>query len=115
MMNCEALSISGVSLLLLRKRFQQDLIILSDATPMIKAGKLDQRRHRRVPVVVTGRYMLPDRQEFSCKTIDISAGGLLVQCEVPPYRRQRVVVYLDQLGRVEGIATRVTKDSFAVS
>lgn len=82
---------------------------------MVKFGKADQRKHRRVPVIVAGRYMLPDRQEFPCTTVDISAGGLLVQCEVPPYRGQRVVVYLNELGRVEGTATRVSKDSFALA
>lgn len=59
--------------------------------------------------------MLPDRQEFPCRTIDVSAGGLLIKCDAPPYRGQRVVVYLDEIGRVEGVATRVSRDSFALS
>lgn len=62
-----------------------------------------------------GRYMLPNKQEFRCRTIDMSVGGLLIHCAVPPYRGQRVVVYLDELGRVEGTATRVTRDTFALS
>ena len=59
--------------------------------------------------------MLPDRTEFPCRTIDVSAGGLLIKCDVPPYRGQRVVVYLDEIGRVEGTATRVARGSFALS
>ena len=59
--------------------------------------------------------MLPNKQEFPCRTIDMSAGGLLIRCEAPPYRGQRVIVYLEEFGRVEGIATRVTGNSFALS
>lgn len=75
----------------------------------------DRRRHRRLPVKLSGRYMLPDRSEHACVSIDISPGGLLLKAGLCPYRGQRVVVYLQELGRIEGVVTRVVRGGFAMT
>lgn len=75
----------------------------------------DRRRHRRLPVKLQGRYMLADKSEHDCVTIDISPGGLMLKAGPCPYRGQRVVVYLQELGRIEGLATRIFRGGFAMS
>jgi len=75
----------------------------------------DRRRHQRIKVAVSGRMMLPDRTEHPCETVDMSPGGLLLKAPVGPYRGQKVIVYLADLGRVEGVATRILRDRFAIS
>jgi hypothetical protein len=74
----------------------------------------DRRRHARVKVSLFGRYMLTDRRELPCQTIDISAGGIALAAPVVGHIGQRVVVYLEHLGRLEGDIVRHIKDGFAI-
>ena len=74
----------------------------------------ERRHHQRVKVVVLGRYMLADRREFPCQTINMSLGGLALFAPVKGAIGERVVVYLDQLGRVEGTIVRHLENGFAL-
>jgi len=75
----------------------------------------ERRRFYRVPVALLGRYMLPNREEYACQTIDMSPGGLSIRGPVKGEVGQRVVVYLEHLGRIEGEITRVIPQGFALS
>jgi hypothetical protein len=75
----------------------------------------ERRRHQRVAVEVMGRYMLESRREYPCQTLNISPGGLAVVAPVPGVIGERVVVYLDQLGRVEGSIVRLLPNGFAMA
>lgn len=66
-------------------------------------------------VSLLGRYMLETRQEFPCETIDMSPGGVLLKAPAVGRIGERVIVYLEQLGRIEGKITRVTAGGFAIS
>ena len=79
------------------------------------SAPVERRRHARVPVVVMGRYMLEDRQEFPCQTRDISPGGLLLTAPFPGRIGERVVLYLDELGRLEGRVARTVPGGFAMT
>jgi hypothetical protein len=76
---------------------------------------LEQRRHQRVKVTILGRYMLADKREYPCQTLDMSVGGVSLFAPVRGALGERVIVYLDQLGRVEGLIARHTKNGFALS
>jgi hypothetical protein len=75
----------------------------------------ERRRHRRVRVNLLGRYMLETRQEFPCQAVDMSPGGLLIKAPAIGHLGERVIVYLEQLGRVEGKITRILPGGFAMS
>lgn len=75
----------------------------------------DQRRHHRVAVALLGRYMLADRQEYPCQTVDMSPGGVRLTCAVGGEVGERTVVYLEHVGRIEGTIARLLPDGFAVS
>jgi len=75
----------------------------------------ERRRHQRMKVVLLGRYMLPNRMEYPCQTTDISPGGLHVVAPAKPAIGDRVIVYLEHLGRIEGMAVRTTPDGFAMT
>lgn len=66
-------------------------------------------------VALLGRYMLPNRTEFPCQSVDISPGGLLLTAPVKAQPGDRVIVYLEHLGRIEGVAVRITMDGFAMT
>ena len=74
----------------------------------------DQRRHQRVRVAVLGRYMLADRREYPCQTEDMSPGGVRLTCAVVGEIGERVVLYLEHIGRIEGVIARHSAGGFAV-
>lgn len=75
----------------------------------------ERRRHQRVKVALLGRYMLTSRREYPCQTIDMSPGGLALIAPVPAQPGERVVVYLDHVGRVEGTMVRSIPNGFAMT
>lgn len=75
----------------------------------------ERRRFYRVPVALLGRYMLPNREEYACQTIDMSPGGVSILGPVPGAIGQRVVAYLEHVGRIEGKIVRLTSEGFALS
>ncbi|SDN77442.1 PilZ domain-containing protein [Methylobacterium phyllostachyos] len=77
-------------------------------------GATDERRHQRVRVAVLGRYMLADRREYPCQTVDMSPGGVRLSCAVRGEIGERVVLYLEHIGRIEGLIARHCADGFAV-
>ncbi|HVV93985.1 MAG TPA: PilZ domain-containing protein [Hyphomicrobiales bacterium] len=83
--------------------------------PLGKSVAQEKRRHQRVKVSLLGRYMLADRREFPCQTLDMSPGGVSLVAPVAGRPGDRVVAYLDHLGRVEGIITRVIPNGFSMS
>jgi hypothetical protein len=74
----------------------------------------DRRRHRRVPVKVIGRFMRENKQEYPCQVINMSAGGMALLAPVGCDVDERIVAYLDNLGRIEGIVVRRFEGGFAV-
>jgi c-di-GMP-binding flagellar brake protein YcgR len=75
----------------------------------------ERRRHNRMKVALLGRYMLSDRREYACQTIDMSPGGISLVAPVKGTVGERIVLYLEHIGRVEGEITRQTAHGFAVS
>lgn len=75
----------------------------------------ERRRHQRVKVNLTGRFMREDRQEFPCQTINMSPGGVSLSTTMPPRAGEQVVAYIDHIGRIEGRCTRVFDNGFAMT
>jgi hypothetical protein len=76
---------------------------------------LERRRHWRVKIALLGRYMLTNRQEFPCQSVNMSPGGLALECPVTGAIGERVVVYLEHLGRIEGEIVRHIDNGFAMT
>lgn len=74
----------------------------------------DLRKHRRVPLTLTGRFMRADRKEYDCELRDISVGGAGISCAVPVEINERIIAYFDHLGGLEATVSRVYRDGFAV-
>ena len=62
----------------------------------------DPPRFQRVRVSLLGRYMLADRREFPCQVIEMSPGDAIVIAPVSGVVGERVIAYLDHIGRIEG-------------
>ena len=81
----------------------------------ISAKPQERRRHARTKLALLGRYMLEDRREFPCQTVDVSVGGLALTAPVVGALGERVVAYFDALGRIEGIIVRHFEHGFAMT
>ena len=75
----------------------------------------ERRRFQRVNVNLLGRYMLADRREFPCQIQNISVGGMSVIAPVAGQLKERVIAYVDHVGRVEGVVTRLFANGFAMT
>lgn len=75
----------------------------------------ERRRFQRVALKLRGRYMLPDGREFPCEVVDMSPGGLAVTTQTPGRAGDRIVAYVDHLGRLEGQVIRAYSGGFAMT
>jgi hypothetical protein len=75
----------------------------------------ERRRHQRVRVNLQGRYMLADRSEFPCQVVNISPGGIAMIAPVSGAIGDRVIAYVDHLGRLEGKIARQLQNGFAMT
>ncbi len=75
----------------------------------------ERRRFQRVRVNLLGRYMLQDRREFPCQVVDMSPGGMAVIAPVAGNVGERVIAYVDHLGRLEGTIARLFQNGFAMT
>jgi PilZ domain len=75
----------------------------------------ERRRFQRVRVNLLGRYMLADRREFPCQVRDMSPGGMALIAPVAGNPGERVIAYVDHLGRLEGVVARQFPNGFAMT
>ncbi len=85
------------------------------AQPTRTAPRRDQRTFQRVPINMQGRLMLANYEEFECTVIDMSPGDMYVVCLGRPRANERVVAYIDHLGRVEGNVLSTDGHGFSMS
>lgn len=74
----------------------------------------DRRRQKRVPLALRGRYMLANGREYPCITVDVSPAGFSIKGVRPGLLGERVVAYIEDLGRLEGVIVRRKIGWFAV-
>jgi len=66
----------------------------------------ERRRYDRVGLELRGRYMLADGKEFDCQIVDVSPVGVAVRGPLTGDLGERVVVYVEELGRLTGVIVR---------
>jgi hypothetical protein len=91
------------------------MALVEHRRPDLRALSEDRRRHQRVKVNLLGRYMLADRREFPCQVVNMSPGGMALIAPVGGALGDRVIAYVDHLGRLEGQIARVFQNGFAMT
>ena len=86
---------------------------LAAAPPSPVAGS-ERRRYARIPLALRGRYMLEDGREYPCVTRDVSRMGVAIHAVTVGAIGERVIAYLEQLGRIEGRVVRRSETWFAI-
>src|SRR5271154_1612209 len=77
-------------------------------------AEVERRYDQRVEVSLLGRFMRSDRQEFDCESIDASPSGMAFSADAGVQHGERIVAYLNQIGRVEGRVVRTFANGFAI-
>jgi len=75
----------------------------------------ERQRFQHVKVHLLGRYMLPDHREFPCQAVSMSPGEVDLLAPVIGEVGNRVVAYLDHIGRIEGKITDIIGNGFAMT
>jgi hypothetical protein len=65
-------------------------------------GQGEMPRFQRVKISVLGRYMLADRREFPCQILEMSPGDAVMIAPVSGGVGEKVIAYIDHIGRIEG-------------
>jgi PilZ domain len=88
---------------------------MAQPSPIAAALANERRRFQRVRVNLLGRYMLEDRREFPCQVVNMSPGGMAMVAPVAGQVGERVVAYIDHVGRLEGKIARLFENGFAMT
>jgi hypothetical protein len=76
----------------------------------LSESEVERRRYGRVAVALRGRYMLADGKEYDCQIVDVSPVGFAIRGPLAGDLGERVIVYVEELGRIEGVIVRRAAD-----
>lgn len=68
--------------------------------------RVERRRWQRILISLPLSFLDESGRENKGHTINISGGGLLFQTETPPFRGDRLVCYVENIGRMSGHVVR---------
>jgi hypothetical protein len=88
---------------------------MNPAAIEVAPSRAERRNFQRVRVKIYGRFMLEDRSEHPCQVVDMSPGNVALRTDRRGEPGERVIAYLDHIGRVEGVITRFLQDGFAMT
>ncbi len=88
---------------------------MTSAAMDFSQAKAERRNFQRVRVKIYGRFMLEDRSEHPCQVLDMSPGNVLLRADRIGQPGEKVIAYIDHIGRIEGVVTRTQADGFAMT
>ncbi len=83
-------------------------------SPLTPRRQSDRRKYQRRYLKIPVQYLLSDNSEQHGSLSDISAGGMRIQTHYLPKLNEKVICYIDHLGRYEGVVIRLEQEHFAV-
>jgi len=83
-------------------------------TSSMQSTVTDRRTYRRIRLPLDARFLLNDEREFPAKLRTISAGEAVIDCEAPVKRGDKVILYIDHIGRMEGIVKATASKAIRV-
>ncbi|WP_411035403.1 PilZ domain-containing protein [Shinella sp. BYT-45] len=84
------------------------------ASPDARKPQPEQRSFQRVSVNLSGRLMLASHDEYDCTAIDMSPGDASFACAARPRIGERIIAYIDHVGRIEGTVALVNEGGFVI-
>ena len=87
----------------------------SNQTPSHPDAVDNQAVFGRVTVNLPGRLMRANFEEYDCTVTQMSPGDVLFESPATPAEGERIVAYLDHLGRIEGRVSSLRTSGFTVN
>lgn len=75
----------------------------------------DDTTYQNVVVNLHGRLMCANFEEFECVAIEMSPGEVEFKCSALPLVSERIVSYIDHIGRIEGKVTELIENGFRIA
>jgi PilZ domain len=89
-------------------------MLIAKQTPLLPPSSAERRRFQRVRLDLQGRYMLANGQEFPCQVANMSPGGMALVASASAPAGERVIAYVDEIGRIAGVVARQFPSGFAL-
>jgi hypothetical protein len=86
-----------------------------EAQTSLRAPEVDRRRFQRVKLNLLGRCMFPDQRECPCQLTEISPGDAMFISPFCGGMDERVIAYIDEIGRLEGVIVDHLESGFRMS
>lgn len=74
-----------------------------------------EMQFQNVDVTLFGRFMLQDKREFPCQVQSMSSGSATLMTSQVGDVGERIIAYVDHVGRLEGKILRVFQGGFAMT
>lgn len=91
------------------------MLTASTQTDQTGSSRTVDREFSRVTVSVQGRFMRADHSEHDCVVDTMSPFDAAFSCSTRPEVGERIVAYLDYIGRIEGSVTHAGLRSFTMA
>lgn len=88
---------------------------MQTVTPYSQNSSVQPDMFNSVTVNLNGRYMLEDRSENPCVVIEMSPGTALLSGLSTPRQGERVIAYVDHIGRIEGFMQAMLANGFLIA
>lgn len=72
-------------------------------------------KYHSVKVQLYGRFMLENRTEHVCQISEMSPGDVVISTDVMANNGERVIAYIDHIGRVEGTVEKLVSGGLLLS
>jgi hypothetical protein len=80
-----------------------------------RVSDYDRQRFQRVQLSLLGRCMFADQRECPCQLLEISPGDAAFVSPFAAETGDRVVAYIDDIGRIEGVILEQIEHGFVMS
>ena len=88
---------------------------MTSAAIEVMPSSAERRNFQRVSVRIYGRFMLEDRTEHACEVVNMSPGDVSLKTDRIGEPGEKIIAYIDHIGRIEGVLTRRMEDGFAMT
>ncbi len=86
-----------------------------DSAPHLREESSDDATFQNVVVDLHGRLMCADFNEYECVAVEMSPGEVQFKCGALPRLKERIVSYIDHIGRIEGKVKKLNGNGFVIS
>jgi hypothetical protein len=86
-----------------------------EAVQNVEGSDVERRRYQRVKLSLLGRCMFTDRRECPCQLLEISPGDAVFISPLSGTIGERVIAYIDNLGRIEGVILERIEHGFVMT